>query len=110
MITWLDGPMGTELQRRGADTSGRAWSARAITEHPELVRAIHADYAAAGATVHTANTFRTRPDDVGERWRDLTATAVALAQVSRMWSAGPPVDTIAGSRQRSSIIWWRAAR
>lgn len=59
--TILDGAMGTELARRGACTEGPFWSARALLEQPELVAAIHADHAVAGATVHTANTFRTSP-------------------------------------------------
>jgi S-methylmethionine-dependent homocysteine/selenocysteine methylase len=97
MIVLLDGPMGTELQRRGADTSGRAWSARALTEQPDLVCAIHRDYAAAGATVHTANTFRTRPGDVGEAWQALTATAVRLALASvpaqhRVFGSMAPIE------------------
>lgn len=55
----FDGAMGTELQRRGVNVSLPLWSARAIATAPEMVRAIHQDYIAAGARVLTANTFRT---------------------------------------------------
>lgn len=80
LITFLDGPMGTELAARGVATPLPTWSAGAIESEPDAVVAIHRDYAAAGATVHTTNTFRTRQSDVGERWRELTLAAVALAR------------------------------
>lgn len=72
--------MGTELAARGVATPLPTWSAGAIDAAPEAVVAIHRDYAKAGATVHTTNTFRTRRADVGERWRELTLAAVALAR------------------------------
>jgi len=80
VLTVLDGAMGTELGRRGVSLKGRAWSAHANLVAPEIVTAIHADYAAAGATVHTANTFRTTPWGFGEGWEEAAATAVALAK------------------------------
>jgi S-methylmethionine-dependent homocysteine/selenocysteine methylase len=72
--------MGTELAARGVATPLPTWSAGALDGAPEAVVAIHRDYAAAGAEVHTSNTFRTRRSDVGERWRELTLRAVALAR------------------------------
>ena len=39
----LDAAMGTELQRRDADTRLPLWSARALLEDPELVWTVHAD-------------------------------------------------------------------
>lgn len=79
-ITILDGPMGTELNRRGVETTLPLWSARALIEAPEIVAQIHCDYAQAGATVHTANTFRTKRRQAGERWGELTDLAVKLAR------------------------------
>ena len=55
----LDGAMGTELERRGFQTTLPAWSASANTEAPQLVKAIHTEYIHAGADVITTNTFRT---------------------------------------------------
>src|SRR5438876_673648 len=46
----LDAAMGTELQRRGADTRLPLWSARALVESPELV-------SAAGAAMETGLPF-----------------------------------------------------
>jgi homocysteine S-methyltransferase len=54
----LDGATGTELERRGFALKAAGWSARAIDEAPELLSAIHRDYAEAGAQIVTANTFR----------------------------------------------------
>src|SRR5687768_7549055 len=74
--------MGTELGRRGVSLAGEAWSARANLDAPDVVCAIHADHARAGATVHTANTFRTTPWGMGEGWEDAARRAVALARDS----------------------------
>jgi S-methylmethionine-dependent homocysteine/selenocysteine methylase len=81
-ITLLDGPLGTELNARGVRTDLPLWSASAISEAPDVVAQIHRDYAAAGATVHTANTFRTKRRTVGPQWKQLTLAAVQLARRS----------------------------
>jgi len=79
-MTILDGTMGTELERLGVDTSGPAWSARAVVERPEVVREIHAAHARAGADVITACTFRATRRALGEGWRGVAERAVALAR------------------------------
>jgi len=76
----LDGPLGTELLARGVATPLPGWSAHALDTAPDVVAAIHRDYAEAGAQVHTANTFRTQPRWFPDRWRELTARAVTLAR------------------------------
>lgn len=88
----LDGPMGTELGRRGLPTPAPEWSAAALRDHPERVAQVHAAYVAAGATVHTANTFRTQPRPCPHDWRSLLARAVALARAS-----APRGHRVAGS-------------
>lgn len=82
MITILDGPLGTELNRRGVGTDLPMWSAGAIESAPQIIAAIHGDYARAGATVHTANTFRTKCRTVGDCWESLARKAVRLARES----------------------------
>jgi len=84
-VLLLDGATGTELQRRGVDTGLPLWSARALLEAPDVLRAIHMDYAAAGADIITTNTFRTHRRtltraSLGERTRALTALAVKIAR------------------------------
>jgi S-methylmethionine-dependent homocysteine/selenocysteine methylase len=92
MIAILDGPMGTELGSRGVPTPSPLWSALALTEAPEVVRSIHRAYAEAGATVHTANTFRSKRRQAGARWEALCRLAVDLAR-----SAVPTGHRVAGS-------------
>ncbi len=96
MVTLLDGPVGTELARRGVPTPLPLWSSAAIHSAPDVLANIHRDYAAAGATVHTANTFRTSPwalDRAGRgRAADLTRRAVAIAR-----EAVPGSHRVAGS-------------
>jgi S-methylmethionine-dependent homocysteine/selenocysteine methylase len=81
----LDGATGTELERRDVATSLPLWSAHALLRAPDLVAAIHADYAAAGADILTANSFRTQRRTLarggwGERAGELTSLAVDLAR------------------------------
>lgn len=92
--------MGTELQRRGSDTTLPLWSARALDADPDLVVAIHRDYIDAGADIITANSFRTNRRAVERAGltsadaQRLTAESVRLARQSFSSSAGP---LIAGS-------------
>ncbi len=77
--------MGTELTRRNVNTTLPLWSAAALDSSPDVVAQIHADYVAAGATVLTANTFRTNTRalakaGIAHRARELTFKAVALAR------------------------------
>lgn len=54
----LDGGSGTELERRGYDTSGALWSARLLTENPDAIEQLHYDYYAAGADCVISATFQ----------------------------------------------------
>lgn len=81
----LDGATGTELERRGVDTSTPIWSAMALLHAPELVEQIHRDYLDAGAEVIITNTFRTHRRNLdrvgmGDRAGELTSLAVSIAQ------------------------------
>jgi S-methylmethionine-dependent homocysteine/selenocysteine methylase len=60
-ITILDGGMGQELiARAGCATS--LWSVQALLDNPEMVRAVHDEYFAAGAQIATTNTYSVLPD------------------------------------------------
>lgn len=91
-VTLLDGPLGTELGRLGVPLPEGAWSAGALDSHPEVVAMLHRAYADAGATVHTANTFRTKRRSVGPSWERLARRAVSLAR-----DAVPAGHRVAGS-------------
>ena len=61
-ITLLDGGMGQELVARSGDEPTNLWATRVMIDHPGMVRAIHEDYFAAGATVATTNTYAIHHD------------------------------------------------
>ena len=54
----LDGALGTEVSRRGFDTNDSLWSAKALYENPDLIRAVHRDYYDAGADVCTSASYQ----------------------------------------------------
>ncbi len=54
----LDGALATELERRGCDLRDALWSARVLLDNPELIRAVHHDYFAAGADVATTASYQ----------------------------------------------------
>lgn len=83
----LDGATGSELDRRGANTTLPLWSARALVEAPDVLLAVHTDYVRAGAEIITANTFRTHrrslaKGGLGAQAGALTHTAVTIARRS----------------------------
>ena len=92
----LDGATGSELQRRGLNlTQGTRspyetgpWSATAMRDAPEVVRAIHEDYLRVGADIVTCNSFWTnRPmlEMVGlaDEMESFSRLAVELARDAR---------------------------
>ena len=89
----LDGALATELERRGANLNDALWSAKLLIEQPELIRAVHADYFAAGADV------REMADKTGTTIVvTLGAAGVAAAVQGGMLEAQglkiEPVDTV----------------
>lgn len=54
----FDGPMGTELERRGYDVNDALWSAKFLKEDPDAIRQIHYDYFKAGADVVTCASYQ----------------------------------------------------
>jgi S-methylmethionine-dependent homocysteine/selenocysteine methylase len=84
----LDGGMGQELIHRAGDRPTPLWSTTVMMEHPGLVRAVHDDYFAAGATVATTNTYaihRDRLEGTGfeDRFAALHAQALSEARAAR---------------------------
>lgn len=71
-FVFLDGGMGTQLQKRGLKPGQKP--ELAALEMAETLKAIHAEYAAAGADLLLANTF-------GANARKLAGTGYSVAQV-----------------------------
>jgi S-methylmethionine-dependent homocysteine/selenocysteine methylase len=96
----LDGGMGRELLKRGVPILTEIWSGTALTEAPDKVREVHADFIAAGADIITTNTYglaRKRLARAGAeaQFAELHRTAGRLAVEARD-AAGRAV-AIAGS-------------
>ena len=77
----IDGALATELERRGADIADPLWSAKVLMEAPDLIRAVHADYFAAGADVAITASYQATYAGFARRGID-TAAATALMQLS----------------------------
>lgn len=87
-ITLLDGGMGQELVARSGDAPTPLWSTQVMIDHPGLVRAVHADYYAAGSTIATTNTYAVHHDRLvkfgkDDRFAALYAQALAEAAAAR---------------------------
>jgi S-methylmethionine-dependent homocysteine/selenocysteine methylase len=91
----LDGAVGTELSRRGLDTTLPLWSARALLSDRglETLALIHREYARAGAEILVTNTFRTtlraldRAGAPGE-WQAANRRAVECARAGAAAGSG----------------------
>jgi S-methylmethionine-dependent homocysteine/selenocysteine methylase len=96
----LDGGTGSELRRRGMPLDSATWSGLAPLTHYELLRAIHADYVAAGADVLTTSTFATTRfvlDAAGHEDDFAAVNARAVAAVREAREASTRDVAIAGS-------------
>lgn len=99
MITILDGGMGQELIARSAAEPTPLWATQVMLDAPELVRAVHDDFFAAGAAVATANTYAIHRDrlaraGIEDRFEDLHRIACTLACEARDAAGG---GRVAGS-------------
>ncbi len=61
-ITLLDGGLGQELVHRAGDQPTPLWSTQVMIDHPGLVAEVHRDFASAGATIVTTNTYALHRD------------------------------------------------
>lgn len=87
-ITLLDGGMGQELVARSGDAPTPLWATRVMLDHPGLVRAVHDDYFAAGATIATTNTYAIHHDrlarfDLDDQFATLHRAALTAACEAR---------------------------
>jgi homocysteine S-methyltransferase len=100
----LDGGLATELERRGQDVSGALWSAQVLRDAPEVIRATHAAYFAAGAQVATTASYQATYAGFGaigvtqEETTELLRRSVRLADEAR--TAAQDDDRAAGRPAR----------
>ena len=85
----LDGAFATELEGRGFDIKDELWSAKALHERPDLVKAVHLDYLRAGADVVESASYQAtiegflRKGLSRERAAELIKLSVKLAKEAR---------------------------
>ncbi len=101
-IVLMDGAMGTELDRRGVPMHGKAWSAAAMTTHPEEVCGVHADYVRGGARMHITNSFALarhvlEPAGFGDDIETFNALSVSLCRDTLDQQDAQPPQWLAGS-------------
>jgi methionine synthase I (cobalamin-dependent) len=101
-IIILDGPTGTELQRRGASMDPAAWCGPTTIGNERLLTEIHADYIRAGADVITANTFASSrlmlaKAGLADRVREINERAVQVALRARDAAMDGSAVVVAGS-------------
>lgn len=101
-VVILDGPTGTELQRRGAPMDPAAWCGPATLGNDRLLSEIHADFIAAGAEVITANTFASSRvmlsgAGYGDQVEEINRRAVKAALKAREGMPGADRVVVAGS-------------
>jgi homocysteine S-methyltransferase len=77
-VVVLDGGLGTELARRGADLRDPLWSAKILVESPDLVRDVHTAYYEAGADVAISASYQASFAGLARRGLDRTAAAGVL--------------------------------
>ena len=108
-VLFLDGAVGTEIQRRGAPMSDVDWAATANETHPDIVRQVHEDYIRAGADIVTANTFTTRRDLLepagrGDRVRETNINAVEQVREARGTVGADRPIWVAGSMSTQATV------
>lgn len=57
-VVVLDGGLSTQLERHGADFSGRLWTGKALLEKPDVVEQAHRDFVEAGAAIISTASYQ----------------------------------------------------
>ncbi|WP_417206289.1 homocysteine S-methyltransferase family protein [Antarctobacter sp.] len=87
-ITLLDGGMGQELIRRSGQPASPLWSTQVMIDHPGLVGEVHRDYADAGATVATTNSYAIHRDRLrGGATNHYAASGAAIPDMQHRFEA-----------------------
>ena len=97
----IDGATGSECLRRGVPDLPNGWSGGAALSDPDIVRDIHRDYLALGASIVVANTFATghnilRDAGVPETFETVNRRAVELVLEARAHADAADVVAAAG--------------
>lgn len=101
-IVLMDGPTGTELQRRGVSMDPAAWCGPATLGNDSILTEIHLDYVRAGSEIVTANTFSASRlmlagANLAHRSNEIAQRAVEAALRARDAAPDPTRIVVAGS-------------
>lgn len=104
-IIILDGALGTELESRGYDVSGKLWSAQYLLDQPQIIQDVHESYVRAGSDIITTSSYQASIPafiEAGltpEKGYDLLKETVFLAQkaIENVWQELSPEE----QKQRS---------
>ena len=94
-IIILDGALGTELESRGYDVSGKLWSAQYLLDQPRIIQDVHESYVRVGSDIITTSSYQASIPafiEAGltpEKGYDLLKETVFLAQkaIKNIWQA-----------------------
>ena len=98
----LDGAMGTQLQLRGLTTEQKPELAAFIM--PDVLTAVHRDYARAGADILLANTFGANPRKLkgtGYTVQQVIEASIACARIAAQ-ETGIDVTIV----DSENVTWW----
>ncbi len=98
-LTLLDGGLGRELMRFGAELRQPEWSAGALLETPEAVVRAHEAFFQAGASIATTNTYAVVPYHIGQARFDAHGAELAdlAGSLARRAASRFPGARVAGS-------------
>lgn len=99
-IIFLDGALGTELESRGYDVSGKLWSAQYLLDQPQIIQDVHESYVRAGSDIITTSSYQASIPafiEAGltpEKACDLLKETVFLAQkaIENIWQTLSPEE------------------
>lgn len=107
-IIILDGALGTELESRGYDVSGKLWSAQYLLDQPQIIQDVHESYVRAGSDIITTSSYQASIPafiEAGlapEKAYDLLKETVFLAQkaIENVWQELSPEE----QKQRPRLL------
>lgn len=82
----LDGALGTELENRGHDVSGKLWSAKYLLENPQIIQELHEDYLRSGADIVTTSSYQATVqglEDYGLSEKEALDTIVLTVELAK---------------------------
>jgi len=85
----LHGALGTEIEKKGYDVSGKLWSAKYLIKKPDIIENIHEAYALAGCDIITTSSYQANIPRLMEKGLteneadDIIRLTVSLAKSAR---------------------------